>query len=368
MQRILHITGVMKRAGAETMLMNIYRNIDREKYQFDFVSFSDTQGDYDQEIISMGGIIHKITAIGPIKRMYSLKKLLLNHPEYKIVHCHTLLSNAFHVLAAGKAGVKLRIVHSHNTNDNTKSRFIRIFYHLFAKFVIQRYGTHFIACGEAAAQFLFPQKKNYLLLPNSIELKRFVEIGLQEKGYLRQKYSIPEDYLLIIQVGRLQSVKNHHFSIQIAKELKRRSVSFKMFFVGSGELEDELTNKIFKSALNNDVIMTGTRTDIAQLMAGADFMLMPSFFEGFPVVLVESQAIGLPALVSDRVSREVDLALDLVQFLPLTDRVDIWVEAMLTKQYDRKFTSTQRMNMLSAKGFDVKSSAHKLIDNYNQIT
>lgn len=368
MQRILHVTGVMNRAGAETMLMNIYRNINREKIQFDFVSFSDIEGDYDQEIISMGGIIYKIVESGPLKRMFSLRKLLMEHKEYKIIHCHTLLSNSFHLLSAYMAGVKIRIVHSHNTDDNSKAGLIRFFYHFFAKLVIQHIATHFIACGDAAARFLFPQKNKYLLLPNSIDLAYFMQMGEKHKDYLRKEHDLSDDCLVILQLGRLDYVKNYFFSIEIAKELKRRAVSFKMFFVGKGELQNKLADQICQAGLENEIVMTGVRSDIAQMMAGADIMLMPSFFEGFPVVLVESQAIGLKALVSDFISREVDQKINLVKFLPINNHVNTWVNSIVDIKSDPIFNSSDMRNIMYANGFDIKDSTGKLLEIYDHLS
>jgi glycosyltransferase EpsF len=367
MQRILHALGKMDRAGAETMVMNIYRNIDSKQYQFDFVVFSSQEGDYDKEIHDLGGKIYKISKSNPITRMFVLRNLFNAHPEYKIFHCHTSFSNAFHLVAAYMAKVPYRLVHGHTTNDNSKSKLIRFIYHAFARKVIKEYATHFLACGEAAANFLFPNQNNLLIVPNSIDADYFASMGEEEKGYINKLYQIDNDCLKIIQVGRFEAVKNHSFSIRVAQELKRRGVYFKMFFIGQGRLQADVKKEVHESNLHNEIIFLGVRTDMPQLMAGADVMIMPSYYEGFPVVLVEAQAVGLPSLVSDTISNEVDLGLGLVDFESLLEDKSIWVEKLLSLKKRTRMPKQDRLNHLVQRGFDIHSNTESLLNLYNSL-
>ena len=126
-KRVLHIIGKMDRAGAETMLMNLYRHIDRDQIQFDFVTFTYEEGDYDSEIIELGGKIIPIVGPNAISRMGRLARFLKDHPEYQIVHAHTLLSNAFHLIAAKIAGVKCFISHAHSTSNGKFGFIARVY-------------------------------------------------------------------------------------------------------------------------------------------------------------------------------------------------------------------------------------------------
>lgn len=366
MQRILHIVGIMNRAGAETMIMNLYRSIDRNRYQFDFIVFSEEQGDYDSEIRNLGGEIFPIIEKNPIKRMFLLKNFLLKNKKYKIVHSHTLLSTSFHLLAAKFAGVKFRIAHGHSTNS-ISSGMISYIYEKFSKIIIQKYSTHQIACGTKVSKYLFSGLDNVILLPNSIDTNRFAKIGETNKTYLNDEFKIDDSFLKIIQIGRIERVKNFPLSIEIAEELKKRKIKFRMFFVGQGTLSTNIQSEIEKKDLLGYVHLLGLRTDIPQLMAGADIMLMPSLYEGFPVVLVESQAVGLKALISDKISDEVDLNVGLISFESIENRSSKWIEKILFINQEEIMKKEERLNILQKKGFDINSSVYIVSDLYEKM-
>ncbi|TXD56691.1 glycosyltransferase family 1 protein [Polaribacter sp. IC066] len=365
--RILHITGSMNRAGAETMLMNLYRTIDRSKIQFDFVCFTAEKVDYEDEIYQLGGSIHRILVRNPIKRMFALKKLLKKHPEYKSIHSHTLLSSGFNLWAAKLAHVKTRIAHAHSTNDISNVSFVGKLYKYVSLKLIHKYATQRIACGKEAAVFLFKKQDEVLFLPNSIDTYSFAEMGETQKEYINTEFNIDNKVLKIIQVGRLQPVKNHEFSITLANTLKEKGIPFKMFFVGQGELYKNIESQINEQDLMNDVLLLGLRTDISELMSGADLLLMPSLHEGFPVVLVESQAVGLPALIATTISPEVDLGVGLIEFEPLSSDTATWVERLLRLKSKEKITKNERLEKIAEQGFDIQSSTILLTNLYNTM-
>ena len=361
-KRVLHIVGKMDRAGAETMLMNLYRHIDHSKIQFDFVTFTDEEGDYDAEIIDLGGKIIPIIANNPIERMLKLQRFLKQNPEYKIVHAHTLLSNAFHLLAAKGAGVKHRISHSHSTS-NGQSSTIKKLYEKWALITNRQLATQKIACGNLAAQYLFGTIKEVMILPNAVDIDAMTAVASRSADYIDKSFD--NKGLKIIQVGRFNEVKNHNFSLEIARELEQRAVEFTMYFIGQGPLKEQLKQKVKSRFLEDRVKFLGVRSDITELMASADFMIMPSLHEGFPVVLVESQASGLSAIVSDQVSREVDLGLDLIEFLPLHSEKD-WADRLLAtkkNKSDRKIIA----DSLKLQGFDAVTNAQKLSEFYRSL-
>lgn len=362
MIRVLHIIGKMDRAGAETMLMNLYRHIDRKIIQFDFITFTDEQGDYDTEIIQMGGRIIPIIANNPIERMLKLQRFLKRHPEYKIIHAHTLLSNAFHLLAAKSAGVKHRISHSHSIS-NGKSGKIDKLYEKWAISTNKYLATRKIACGDLAAQYLFGTSRDVMMLPNAIDVDNTMAIASQSRNYIEQKFN--SKGLKIIQVGRLNKVKNHVFSIKIAKELEQRGIEFTMYFIGQGPLGDELKQEVENKSLGNRVKFLGVRSDITELMASADYMIFPSLFEGFGVVLVESQATGLTAIASTHVPKEADFDLGLVDFLPL-ESVNNWVDRILEVEISTP-NEAEISRVLKQKGFNVATNAQELSKFYKSL-
>lgn len=362
MIRVLHVIGKMDRAGAETMLMNLYRNMDHSVIQFDFITFTEQEGDYDAEITELGGKIIPILASNPIKRMLKLHKFLRQNPEYKIVHAHTLLSNAFHLLAAKGAGVKHRISHSHNTS-NGKSSIIKNMYEKWALITNNILANHKIACGQQAAEYLFGTSKGVWILPNAVDIKKMMTVASRSRDYISQEFK--DNDVKILQIGRLIEVKNHQFSIQVAEALKKRGIDFTIYFVGQGPLENALKKQVKKRNLEDKIVFLGLRTDITELMASADYMIMPSFHEGFPVVLVESQAVGLTSIVSNRISSEVDLKLGLVEFLPI-NTIEVWVDRLLENNV-QGFRESEIISTLQSNGFDVCSNAYNLSKIYIEI-
>ena len=358
MKRILQIVGKMDRAGAETMLMNLYRHINRSKIQFDFITFTKEKGDYDDEIVSLGGKIIPIIAKNPIERLIKLQKFLKANPEYQVIHSHVLLNNAFHLMAAKSAGIKHRISHSHSTSNGSNSN-LRKLYEIWAKKAIQQLATYRIACGAEAAQYLYGTTEDVLILNNAIDLKKYSNIAKAQKNYWDNV--LPHKGLRLIQVGRLTEVKNHEFSLKIAKALREQGFEFTFFIVGQGALESEIRDLIVEYELAEQVHLLGVRDDVPELMAGADLMLMPSLYEGFPVVLVESQAIGLKSVIANTISQEVDLGVNLIEFKDISLAND-WIDYLLKFRKPKQLDNV--VDILSQRSFDIKKNADILTQLY----
>lgn len=358
--RILHVVGAMDRAGAETMIMNLYREVDRAQYQFDFLYFRAGPCDYDDEIAELGGRTIHVPARNPISRILAVHSVL-SKGNWSIVHSHTLFSSGLHLLAARLAGIPKRIAHAHSASSAIPRTLTGRFYRRAMTMLLARNPTDYIACGKAAEEHLFPRQKNVTILPNAIDVESFIkafptdvsDIGVQN-----------QPALAILQIGRLMEVKNHEFSITIALALKEKNVDFKMFFVGDGPLKEQLQAAIAENNLEDYIILVGLREDIAELMAMADVMLMPSLYEGFPVVLVESQAAGLPAVIASTISHEVDLGVGLVKFMGLEESSETWAsQIVMSSQLDLVPTQARR-EAITAKGFCVDQSVEKLLKVY----
>lgn len=353
MRRVLHIIGKMDRAGAETMLMNLYRSIDRSKFQFDFVTFTTEKGDYDEEILSLGGKIIPIVAKDSVGRMVELYLFLKIHPEYKIVHSHVLLNNAFQLTAASLAGVKMRISHSHNTSNGGKGAIVSA-YEKLAKKTINRLATHKIACGSEASTYLYGDDDNVIILPNAVDVKA-IQKTVNES---RKNSPFDSNVINIIQVARFMPVKNHAFVLDIAAALQAKQTNFVIHLVGDGQLRTQIEEQVTNRKLTDHIKFWGLRTDVIELMANADLMILPSLHEGFPVVLVESQAAGLSSLISDTVAKEVDLGLGLVEFLPI-DNAELWAERI--KNFVKLNLSDEKIfKTLSHQGFDIHQNVIEL--------
>ena len=353
----------MNRAGAETMLMNLYRELDKEKYQFDFLYFTNQKCDYDDEIIALGGKIYRVNNDSFFSRFKATYRFFKTNKQFYAVHSHTLLNNGTNLLAAFLAGYKKRVSHSHSTANLTYQNVSQIGYYYFSKFLINIFSTHYIACGIEAGAYLYYKKNKPLLLPNAVDFAVFESA----KPTLREELSLNKNTFLIVQIGRFLEVKNHNFTIDLAKYMSdSHQIDFHIVFVGDGPLRNSCIDKMNANNLSNYITFVGLRSDIPSILKSSDCMIMPSLHEGFPVVLVESQVAGIPALVSNTVANEVDLGVDLIFFESLTANFNKWQQQLVLLK-NKKKKDKNYLEQLSNKGFDVKSSVSILIDFYENV-
>ncbi|NJX15160.1 glycosyltransferase [Tamlana crocina] len=370
MKRILQIVGTMDRAGAETMVMSLYRAIDKTEYQFDFVYFTERPCDYDDEILELGGKIYRIPeslASSSIRRTFELYKIIKNNKPFHAVHCHQLFSNAFHLIAAFCAGSKQRIAHSHNTSDVNSKTLHGKLYQKFSRKIINLLSTDFIACGDEAGKFLFPNQQNVVFIPNAVNVQKFINAKPNDTAqHFFKIEGISEKTMVLSQIGRLMPVKNVEFSINFAEYLKLKKIDFHICLVGAGRLENDLKQLVQSKGLEKQISFLGVRSDIEKVLAHSDALLMPSFHEGFPVILVESQTAGIPALISNRISSEVDLNMGLIEFCALESSFDDWYKKLIELTSKPKMDAKARHDILKDKGFDIEVSVKLLEKIYQQ--
>ena len=362
-KRILHIVGRMDCAGAETMIMNLYREIDRSQFQFDFVYFTEERCDFDNEIEALGGRAIRLKGSNPVCRFWKLYRVL-KAGTWPIVHSHMLFNIGLNLLAAKFAGVPVRIAHSHSTSDGNSYSVLGRMYQRVMRWLMSWVPTRYVACGQAAAEYLFPRKEGVEIIPNAVDVEHFTRANgattIQELG-------IADDCMTILQVGRLMPVKNYTWSVKIAAALRDAGQEFQMLFVGAGYEQPKIEEEIRALKLEKHINLLGLREDIAELMAAANVMLMPSLHEGFPVVLVESQAAGLPAVISSTISSEVDLGIGLIEFVDLDDSPEMWVTRMQTIVKCSKPSAEARKQFLETHGFSAKAGAERLMMIYQRV-
>lgn len=362
-ERVLHIVGRMDRAGAETMVMNLYREIDRSRFQFDFVYFTTDRCDYDEEIEALGGSIHRIGTDNLAARFLALYRLLRSG-GWMLVHSHTLFSSGLHLTAARLAGVPVRVVHSHSTQDANSANLAGRAYQSLARRLLGWASTRCVACGAAAAAFLFPGRKDVVVIPNAIDIGRFAEAS---GAAVRAELGILEDQLMIVQIGRFMTVKNHIRAIGIADALRQSGANFQFLVIGAGPEQGRIEALVREYRLEQHVRLLGLRADIPDLMAAANVMLMPSLHEGFPVVLVEAQAAGLPSVVSSAVSVEVELGMGLVRFVGLEAPDSAWADALLAAASAPVPDVHARTDVLEQAGFSATTGARRLEQVYSPV-
>lgn len=369
-KRILHVVSAMHRGGAETMIMNLYRNIDRKKVQFDFIVHSDKKGDYDDEIMSLGGRIIKcksLGSLGPIKYIKELSEIIKQNGPFQAIHSHTDFQGGFVALAAKKANISKRICHSHNTrwvaNPNIKHKLQLTLF----KEMIDKYATDYCACGVDSASFLFKKSKidsnKITYLNNAIEVEKFN--ASIDYDYLRKELNIKNDEMIIGHIGRFYEQKNHRYIVKIGRYLKNNNYKFKILLVGQGPLQQEIREMVNEYNLDENIKFLGVREDIPNLMKLFDVFLFPSFFEGLPVVLVEAQAAGLPCLISDSITKEVDMGVNLLNYLSIKDDIEKWIEEIKLIKDKQIPSYEERVLKIQKKGYEVKSNVDKILRLYD---
>ena len=366
--RVLHVVSSMNRAGAEVMLMNLYRALDRSKLQFDFLYFTDNACDFDDEIRSLGGEIFVLSRkefTNPVTQLLGLKKLLRANPQIKAVHLHTLLNSAFGLLAAKWANVAIRVTHSHNTADVVNPSFIRRAYEVIAKKIILAYSTSRVACTREAAEYLFDSSEGVTLLPNGFNLDQTLTESEKDTDTLRRLIEAKAEECVLIQVARFNPQKNHRFSIDVLKALQEKNFGCRLALVGDGSLRHDIQSYARQQGVADRVVFLGVRTDVPCLLGGADLMLLPSHFEGLGIVLIESQVAGLPAIVSHGVPQEADLGVGLITFLPIDEGPKVWSDHIRSKQYAASTICRNRLQRIRDKGYDVEQNIELLESIYS---
>ena len=366
--RVLQVTGGTGRGGAETMLMNIYRQLDHSKIQFDFVSYSppNSATDYSSEILRRGGRVFQCSARSPIRRMVWLGRLLRSHPEIQVVHSHTLFNTGLALLVARCAGVPVRVAHSHNTRDpsdlsSLRKLTSRRIYRSLSRYLIHRHSTCRVACSKSAGEYLYGASSSFTIVRNAIDLDSFLAAGETPKPVHR------ESVLRILQVGRLEPVKNHEFSLLVARALSDSHAAYHLTFAGSGSLAGSLHARALDLNVAQHITFTGETNDVPSLMRDHDVLIMPSLHEGLPLVLIEAQAAGLPAVVSSSVDRTADAGLGLVSFVPLSTGAGKWVYEVQRAREVRRPSASKRRRQLASHGYDVSTNVARLMLLYERV-
>lgn len=354
--RILQIPGTMDRGGVEAFLMNTLRNIDREKYTFIFLCFEDKKYDYEDEIIALGGKIVRTPAVkkvGPFKHIKNIERVLRDE-QIDIIHVHTYYNSMFSIIAGKRAGIKVRIVHSHNTMSEELPSLLKRVYFKVSRFIIGKYTTDYLACGQDAGEALFTKSKTFTIVDNGIILDDFY-YRLDVRSRLRKELNIPVDYTVIMHVGRFDRQKNHDFLIDIYNEYVKLNPHSILILIGEGSLRTDIESKVNRLGIQENVAFLGKKTNVNELYNVADLFLFPSLHEGLPVTLVETQANGLVSLISDTIDKTTKFTA-CVNFYPLSHKAELWAKRI----------SELNLNRVATKNV-VEDSKYNMVKNVKKI-
>lgn len=327
MKRVLCLISGMNAGGAETFLMKVYRRLDKTKYQMDFCINATDKCFYEDEIISHGGKIYRITPKSESIRNFR-KQLFDIVKSNRYMYVLRITSNAFGFMdlkIAHKAGAMVCAARSSNSSDggSMKSRIA----HVLGRLLYGRYVNVRIAPSDLAAKYTFGNKayKNgsVNILHNAIDTDVY-GFDAQGRTNIRAELKISGNTTVIGHVGRFMAQKNHLFLIDVFSEYVKKNENSLLLLVGGGELEGEIRKRAAERGVADRIVFTGVRSDIPALFSAMDVFVFPSFYEGMPNAVIEAQATGLPCVISDRITREADIT-GLVDYLPLGDAA-AWAE------------------------------------------
>ena len=359
MKRILHIADSMGMGGIQAFIMNVYRNIDRTKVQFDFMLNNCPANNYDEEIKQLGGRIFYLPARnkGLYENWKALDDFFDSHNEYDVVHMHeSSLTYIEPLIAAKKHGVTTRIIHAHSTKASGSK--IHTFIHHANKMRIDKIATDFFACGELAKQWMYGNNNvinRAIVVNNGIKIKDY-EFNDQNRQMVRRLLEI-EDSFVVGHVGRFSEVKNHDFLIDVFKHIYDENNKSKLVLVGDGELKSHIEAKVAELRLNEKVLFLGNRKDVKDLLQAFDLVIIPSLYEGFPVCAIEAQASGVACIMSNSITKDAALKSNTVQ-LSLSDGPDKWADSITG------ISRVPNNECLYSAGYDIDNTIKQLLEVY----
>ena len=341
--------------GISTYIMNYYSRINHDYFEFDFYITDDNILDEYKNCISKNNdrifIGKRIKLNTFINEKKNFKKIL-EEEKYDIVYSNILYTAFFYFIEAKKMGVKHRILHSHNTPSKSLCGIKNILYEVSKKLAVMSSNIYF-ACSDYAGKYLF-NKRHYYIIHNAVDTKLY-KYNKEIREKYRKKLNIKDEYC-IVHIGRFNEQKNHKYIVEISKEIVRFEKNVKIFFIGYGELEEETRKKVEKYGLDDKIVFLGIRNDITSILQAMDVFILPSLYEGLPLVSIEAQAAGLPNILSSKITREVEITQN-VKFIDIEEKnIDEWCKNILKyKMFERENLE----NEVSKSGYNIEEEVCK---------
>lgn len=354
MIRVVHILGNLSVGGVESFIMSVYRRIDRDKIQFDFLVHNLENDAYRKEIEELGGrifILDRLNFLNPLKYIRDLDKILENNKEISILHCHFRGTEAIILKEAKKHGF-MSISHNHGTQNSSK--FNSLIRRIFKKDVL-KYSDIKLACSDQAGTDFYG-RGSYKKINNGIDLEKY-KFDEDVRQETRRELKFEENYVLI-NVGSLSDIKNQDFLIRLMPDLLEKNPYIRLLLVGDGPLKSDLENLCKDLKVKDQVIFLGNSDRVNELLMAADIFLFPSKREGLGISAIEAQASGLVSLLSTNVPRDAGIS-ELARFIALDK--DKWIDEIL---YSKGSVRKNVIEDIRRKGYDIKTSVKKLSNIY----
>ncbi|MCO1600973.1 glycosyltransferase family 1 protein [Desulfosporosinus nitroreducens] len=367
--KVLFFIDRMLTGGIQTLVMSLIKNMNRDVIQFDFLLLNDgKEYELENEIIRLGGNFYKVPpmkAKSIYKCIKAMNQFFKEHNDYVAIHAHSSSKSALPLAIAKRHGIKVRIAHSHNTRFQTSQPIVIGIGNLL-KIPLRIVANYYFACSTEAGTWLFGKRATkqgkVSIIHNAIDLNAF-HFDQSVRDRMRKKLNVHSD-LVIGNVGRFEKQKNHDLLLNIFKEIKKREDSAILLLVGKGSLEELIKEKVDQLGLGDAVRFLGFRHDVKDLTQAMDIFVFPSLNEGLPVTGVEAQAVGLPCVFSDSITKEVKL-LNETCYVSLAEKPEVWADAIIkiVSSYERSDTT----NVIREKGFDIQMEAMKMEKFYLEL-
>ena len=364
--RVAEIVGDMVDGGVDNLVLNYYENIDRSKYQFDFIASDRSTNIKKDQIESLGGRVIIISSYkNPAKYIYQLKKIFLKN-KYSIVHSHMNSLSVIPLMIAKKCGVPVRIAHSHSGNNHKE--FLRAVIKDQLRPFSRLFATHLVACSTEAGSWLFGKKavKNnkVFILKDAVNIDLYA-FSEQRRKSIRSSYEIPEDSLVIGNVGRLVPTKNQSFLLKVFSIVRENNPNSFLLLVGDGPSKEKLKLEAKQFGIEKYVVFAGAQSDVSPFYSAMDCFAFPSLYEGFGMAALEAQINGLPCLLSKKIPQEIFGLSANTKALETTQKTEKLWARYLCEFKKHRLTDNKNLGLFRGSGYDIKKCASSLSDFYD---
>ncbi|MBR3162059.1 MAG: glycosyltransferase [Bacilli bacterium] len=368
MIRVLQVIDNMNAGGMENMLMNYYRKIVKYNIQFDFLIFHKNKCFFEDEIISLGGNIFKVTS--------RRDNFILNRVEtedffktyhYDYVEFHQGITYYFPLEMAKKYNYMHRIIHNHGINRNYLKNF-KLYNEIWAKKRISNLANHYFTCSHEVNSHLFSKnvllKEQIYLINNAIDINKF-KFDLDYRSEIRKEFNIKKDEVLVGHIGTFTTPKNHKFLIEVFNIVSKMRNNYRLLCVGEGPLKDGILKKIDEMNLTKNVQIVSKRHDVNKILSAIDILVFPSLYEGIPLTIVEAQASGVSIVCSNNINKNTFIT-DNVEFLSLAENAEIWANKIVSLSYLKEQRNSKYEMMLKS-NYDIDNEVLKLSKIYYSL-
>ncbi len=329
--KVLQVFGSLNLGGAESRMMDVYRHIDRQQIVFDFVIFQQDKQAYEDEVRDLGGRVYrlKMPSARTVGSHISDIRKILREGHYQAVHAHTSYHSGLVMLAARLEGVKVGITHG-RTTGSVRSGNARLLMQGVGKTLIKLFATKRYAISQKAGQFLFGSSQ-FEVLPNAIDIEKYQKEDINKSIRLRQSFQITDESFVLVQIGRMDPMKNHIFTLRWFTEYRRIHSDALLLIVGDhpdANKREALKQLAVELHVSDYVRFVGYRNDIEDILHISNVLLLPSLYEGLGGVVLEAQAAGIPSVISEAIPEEADMEIGLVRSCSLKDGYASWNQAV----------------------------------------